>query len=380
MGSRGKWVLLTCLLAAGCGSQQSAEKTSPMTKQDWGKGPEGQTVELYTLRNAKGMQATITNYGARVTSLSTPDRNGNMADVVLGFDSIDGYLKENPYFGAVVGRYGNRIAKGHFALNGKEYQLPLNNGPNSLHGGLKGFDKRVWSARDVSMDGEPALELTYVSKDREEGYPGKLTAKVTYTLTNKNELRLDYQATTDQDTILNITNHSYFNLAGQGEGNILDHVIRINADKFTPVDETLIPTGELKPVAGTPFDFRQPAAIGARIGEKDEQLIRGKGYDHNFVLNGAQGELALAVKVTEPKSGRVMEVLTTEPGVQFYTGNFLDGTLTGKGGKKYDFRYGFCLETQHFPDSPNQPQFPPVVLKPDTTYRSTTVYRFSAEK
>jgi aldose 1-epimerase len=351
-----------------------------MTKQDWGKGPDGQTVELYTLKNAKGtLQATITNYGAIVTSLRTPDRNGQMTDVVLGFDSIDGYLKTHPYFGAVVGRYGNRIAKGRFTLNGKEYQLATNNGPNALHGGIRGFDKRVWTARDVSKDGVPALELTYASRDKEEGYPGNLTAKVTYSVTDNNELRLDYEATTDQDTILNLTNHSYFNLKGQGEGDILDHQIQIHADRFTPVDETLIPTGELKPVEGTAFDFRQPAAIGARIGQKDEQLIRGKGYDHNFVLNGPQGELSPAVRVTEPATGRVMEVLTTQPGVQFYTGNFLDGTLTGKGGKRYDFRYGFCLETQHFPDSPNKPQFPSVVLKPDETFRSTTIYRFSAK-
>jgi aldose 1-epimerase len=347
-----------------------------MTKQDWGKGPDGQAVELYTLKNSKGMQATITNYGARVTTLLVPDRNGQMADVVLGFDSLDGYLKDNPYFGTVVGRYGNRIAKGRFTLNGKEYQLATNNGPNALHGGIRGFDKRVWTARDVSKDGVPALELTYLSRDKEEGYPGNLTAKVTYTLTENNELRLDYEVSTDQDTIQNLTNHSYFNLAGQGEGSILDHVVQIHADRFTPVDATLIPTGELKPVEGTPFDFRQPTAISARIEQKDEQLIRGKGYDHNFVLNGARGELSPAARVYEPKSGRVMEVLTTQPGVQFYVGNFLDGTLTGKGGKRYDFRYGFCLETQHFPDSPNQPQFPSVVLKPDGPFRSTTVYRF----
>jgi aldose 1-epimerase len=326
------------------------------------------------------MEAAITNYGAIVTSLRTPDRNGQFADIVLGFDSLDPYLKTHPYFGAVVGRYGNRIAKGRFTLNGKEYQLATNNGPNSLHGGIRGFDKRVWTPRDVSKDGVPALELTYLSKDKEEGYPGNLTAKVTYTLTENNELRLDYEITTDQDTIHNVTNHSYFNLAGQGEGAILDHQVEINADRFTPVDATLIPTGALQNVEGTPFDFRKSTPIGARIDQKDEQLVRGKGYDHNFVLNGPQGELSPAVKVYEPKSGRVMEVLTTQPGVQFYTGNFLDGTLTGKGGKKYDFRYGFCLETQHFPDSPNKPQFPSVVLKPDTPFRSTTIYRFSAQR
>jgi aldose 1-epimerase len=284
-----------------------------------------------------------------------------------------------PYFGAVVGRYGNRIAKGKFKLNGVEYTLAVNNGENALHGGLKGFDKQVWTARDASDGGVPAIEMTYVSKDKEEGYPGNLTVKVLYTLTENNELKLDYTANTDKDTVLNVTNHSYFNLAGQGEGTILDHVLMLNADKFTPVDAGLIPTGELKPVAGTPFDFRQPTRIGDRIDAKDEQIVRGKGYDHNFVLNGPQGQLQLAARVSEPKSGRVMEVHTTEPGVQFYTGNFLDGSNTGKGGKVYNHRYGFCLETQHFPDSPNKPQFPSVVLKPEGTYRSTTIFRFSAQ-
>lgn len=350
-----------------------------MQKQDWGKGPQGQPVELYTLRNPKGMEVQITNYGAIVTTVKVPDKNGKMADVVLGFDSLDGYLKTNPYFGAVVGRYGNRIAKGRFKLNGSEYKLATNNGANALHGGVEGFNRRVWQSQDVSNGGAPALELTYVSKDGEEGYPGNLTAKVVYTLTDDNELRIDYTANTDKDTILNLTNHSYFNLAGQGEGTILDHVVTIDADKFTPVDAGLIPTGELKSVEGTPFDFRTPVKIGARIGEKDEQLIRGIGYDHNFVLNHPQGVLSPAVRVSEPTSGRVMEVLTTQPGVQFYTGNFLDGTLTGKSGKKYEHRYGFCLETQHFPDSPNQPKFPSTVLKPDDTFRSTTVYRFTTQ-
>jgi aldose 1-epimerase len=356
--------------------KQQAEAPTRMTKTAFGKTTAGEEVELYTLKNAKGMQATITNYGGIVTSLKTPDRSGVYDDVVLGFDSIDGYLKEHPYFGALIGRYGNRIAKGRFTLNGVQYKLAQNNGENSLHGGIKGFDKRVWTAREVSGS-EPVLELTYVSKDGEEGYPGTLTTRVTYTLTDNNELKIDYLATTDKDTVLNLTNHSYFNLAGDGQ--VLDHEISIAADRFTPVDAGLIPTGELKSVEGTPFDFRKSTPIGARINSNDEQITRGKGYDHNFVLNGEAGSLRQAARVKEAKTGRVMEVLTTEPGVQFYTGNFLDGSLTGKGGKVYAHRTGFCLETQHFPDSPNQPKFPSTVLKPGAEYRSTTVYRFSAE-
>jgi aldose 1-epimerase len=349
-----------------------------ITKRSVGNA-QGKPVEIYTLKNAGGVEAAITNYGGIVVSLKTPDRSGKFADVVLGFDSLDGYLKEHPYLGAIIGRYGNRIAKGRFKLNGVEYKLATNNGANALHGGLKGFDKVVWTAKEVSSPDSPALELTYVSKDGEEGYPGNLTATVRYTLTNKNELRIDYTATTDKDTVVNLTNHSYFNLAGEGAGDILGHQIMIDADRFTPVDEGLIPTGELKPVAGTPFDFRKPHAIGERIDAADEQIRRGKGYDHNFVLNGNMGTMRLAARVVEPKSGRVMEVSTTEPGVQFYTGNFLDGSVKGKGGKAYNFRYGFCLETQHFPDSPNQPKFPSTVLKPGQTYKSTTVYRFTAK-
>jgi aldose 1-epimerase len=349
-----------------------------ITHRPFGK-VSGKTVQLYTLRNSNGVEAAITNYGGIVVSLKTPDRNGNFADVVLGFDSLDGYTKEHPYFGAIVGRYGNRIAKGRFTLNGVEYKLAVNNGENALHGGLKGFDKVVWTPKEISSAEGPALELTYVSKDGEEGYPGTLTATVRYTLTSDNELRLDYTATTDKDTVVNLTNHSYFNLAGQGTGDILNHEIQIFADRFTPVDEGLIPTGELKSVAGTPFDFRQPHKIGERINAKDDQIQRGKGYDHNFVLNGRMGELHPAARVTEATSGRIMEVSTTQPGVQFYTGNFLDGSVKGKGGTAYQFRWGFCLETQHFPDSPNQPKFPSTVLKPGETYKSTTIYKFSAK-
>jgi aldose 1-epimerase len=296
----------------------------------------------------------------------------------LGFDSLEGYLSENPYFGAVVGRYGNRIAKGRFMLNGKEYKLATNNGPNALHGGLKGFDKQIWQAQPVGNSG---LRLTYVSNDGEEGYPGTLTTTVEYTLTDANELKLAYSATTDKDTVLNVTNHSYFNLAGEGSGDILGHRLQLFADRFTPVDATLIPTGELRPVAASPFDFRQPRLIGERIDAPgDEQIKFGGGYDHNFVLNGAMGTLRPAARVIEPKSGRVMEVSTTEPGVQFYTGNFLDGIIKGKGGKAYKRRYAFCLETQHFPDSPNQNKFPSVVLKPGQKFASHTVFKFSTEK
>ena len=367
------------IVLVSCGGPSAKKETaSPMTKQNWGRNADGQ-IDLYTLKNSKGMEARITNYGGIVVSLTAPDRNGKYEDVVLGFDSLDGYLKTHPYFGAIVGRYGNRIAKGKFTLNGVEYTLATNNGPNALHGGIKGFDKQVWTAKDVSQGSVPALELTYVSKDKEEGYPGTLTATVVYTLTDNNELKIDYTATTDKDTVVNLTNHSYFNLGGPtSQEDITNHEITLNASRFTPVDATLIPTGELRQVADTPFDFREPTRIGARINETNEQLKFGGGFDHNFVLNGEQGVLSPAAKVTEPKSGRVMEVLTTEPGVQFYTGNFLDGTLTGKGNKVYKQRFGLCLETQHFPDSPNKPQFPSTVLKPDGTHRSTTVYRFSA--
>ena len=357
----------------------AAGKELGTKKMSFGKTKDGQAMDLYTLANANGLVVTITNYGGTVVSLKTPDRHGKFADVVLGFDSLDGYLGDEPYFGALVGRYGNRIAKGRFTLDGHEYHLAQNNNGNSLHGGLKGFDKRVWTARDISTKELPAVELTYLSKDGEEGYPGNLSVKVTYSLTPKNELKIDYTATTDKDTVLNLTNHSYFNLAGEGQGDILSHVMMINADRITPVDATLIPTGELKSIAGTPFDFRKPTAIGARINDNDEQLNFGKGYDHNFVLNHKGSALGLAARVTEPTSGRVLEVLTTQPGLQFYTGNFLDGTIHGKGGKVYGRRAAFCMETQHFPDSPNHPKFPSTELKPGERYQSTTVYRFSAE-
>lgn len=352
--------------------------SSSITRQPFGQTPAGEPVELFTLKNAKGTEVAITNYGGIVVSIKTADRAGNFADIALGHDSLDGYLKPHPYFGAIIGRYGNRIGNAVFKLNGVEYKLAKNDGANTLHGGVKGFDKVVWYARQTKVEGAPALELAYVSKDGEEGYPGTLTTTVIYSLNDNNELRIDYSATTDKDTVVNLTNHSYFNLAGQGEGDILGHVMMINASRFTPVDSGLIPTGELKPVEGTPFDFRTPTPIGARIENADEQLKLGRGYDHNFVLDGEAGTLRLAARVTEPKSGRTLEVLTTEPGIQFYTGNFLDGSITGKGGKVYGRRYGFCLETQHFPDSPNKPEFPSTVLKPGGRYASTTIYRFGA--
>ena len=348
-------------------------------KQPFGKTAEGTPVDLYTLMNVHGLEAKITNYGGIVVSLMVPDRNGKLGDVVLGYGNLDGYLKKNPYFGSIIGRYGNRIGKGKFILNGVEYILAQNNGENHLHGGIKGFDKVVWNAREVQSEAGTGLELTYLSKDGEEGYPGNLSVTVTYTLTNNDALKIDYVATTDKDTVVNLTHHSYFNLAGAGVRDILGHELMLDADRFTPVAAGLIPTGELRGVKGTPMDFTQPTAIGARIDQEDEQLRLGKGYDHNWVLNSGGGSLALAARVAEPATGRVMEVYTTEPGVQFYTGNFLDGSITGKEGRVYQRRYGFCLETQHFPDSPNQPAFPSTVLKPGEKYMQTTIYMFLAK-
>ena len=347
--------------------------------QPFGKTQDGKDVSLYTLKNKSGMTVKITNYGGVIQSISVPDRNKKMNDVVLGFDSMDGYLTKEPYFGAVVGRYANRIAKGTFKLDGKQYHVPVNDGPNALHGGIKGFDKRVWEAKDVSGSDGEALLLTYVSADGEEGYPGTLTATVKYTVTDNNELRLDYGANTDKDTVLNLTNHSYFNLAGAGTASVLDHKIMIAAEEFTPIDGTLIPTGKLEKVAGTPLDFTKSTVIGSRIDQANAQLKYGKGYDHNFVLHHASGQVSLAARVEEPTSGRVMEVSTDQPGIQFYTGNFLDGTNKGKGGKVYQHRSALCLETQHFPDSPNKPMFPTTVLKPGEHFHATTIFAFKTE-
>jgi aldose 1-epimerase len=367
---------LCAAVALLCGFGGKGKAT--LKKEDFGKTKEGQGVELYTLTNANGVEARITTYGGIVVSLKTPDRAGKMDDIVLGFDSLDEYLKGHPFFGTLTGRYANRIAKGRFTLGGVEYKLAVNNGENHLHGGIKGFDKAVWKARQVPTKDGVALELTHLSKDGDEGYPGALSVKVVYTLTDKNELRIDYSATTDRDTVVNLTNHSYFNLAGQGSGDVLNHQLTINANSFTPVDATLIPTGALQSVKGTPFDFTRQTAIGARVNQDDEQLKFGSGYDHNFVVNGQTGVLRQAAKVYEPTTGRVMEVLTTEPGVQLYIGNFLEETK-GKAGKTYNKRHGFCLETQHFPDSPNKPDFPSTVLKKDGQYQTTTVFKFSAQ-
>ena len=383
MKHRSAFILLPCaavLLAvsatAGWAQPAAAGKGARVDKTKFGTTKDGQAVDLYTLTNANGVVARVMTYGALLTELHVPDRAGTMADVVLGFKTLAAYEGDHPYFGATIGRVGNRIAKGKFKLDGREYTLATNNGPNHLHGGPRGFDKRVWKAQAVPSPSGAAVKFTYVSADMEEGYPGTLTATVMYTLTNANELRLDYTATTDKPTIVNLTNHSYFNLAGEGEGTILDHELTIMADRFTPVDDTLIPTGEIATVRGTVMDFTRSTPIGARIAQ-----VPGAppgGYDHNYVLSHGGGVLAMSATVREPKSGRVMDVLTTEPGVQLYTGNFLDGALTGKAGVAYKQHYGLCLETQHFPDSINHPNFPTVVLQPGKTYKSTTVYRFSA--
>lgn len=353
-----------------------APKPNPgahITKGSFGKTSDGIEIESYTLQNSHGATAKIITFGATLTELLVPDRHGKMGDVVLGFDDLSQYAKKGPYFGATIGRYGNRIAKGHFSLDGKDYQLALNNGPNSLHGGLGGFDHAIWKAAPKETAAGPSVKFTYVSKDGEDNYPGTLTVSVTYTLTNTNELKFDYAAETDKPTVLNITNHSYFNLAGSGD--ILKHVLYLNADKFTAVDDTLIPTGELKSVAGTPLDFRKPTAIGAHIAEiKDIG-----GYDHNYVLNGKAGTLREIAKVEDPSSGRHMEVWTTEPGVQFYSAIHLNETIVGKGGTKYQKYGALCLETQHYPDSPNHPDFPSTVLRPGAKFTSETIYKFSAK-
>ncbi len=342
---------------------------SNLKKSSFGTSLDGQPVDLYTLTNANGLIARITNYGTIITELHTPDRDGKLADVVLGFDKLDPYLQKHPFFGAVAGRVANRIAKGQFTLDGRTYRLAVNNGPNHLHGGLKGFDKKVWQAEPQSGS---AVKFTYTSPDGEEGSPGTLAVAITMALTDANELRIDYSATTDKPTPVNLTNHSYFNLGGAGD--VLGHELMLAADSFTPSDANLIPTGEIKSVKGTPMDFTKPKRIGADFGKLTNTPV---GYDHNFVLNSGGKALALAARAYEPKSGRVMETLTTEPGVQLYTGNFLNGTLTGKHGVVYAQHAGFCLETQHFPDAVNQPAFPSIILRPGQTYRQTTIYRFS---
>lgn len=371
---------VTALIAVGCEKKETQTPKETKTREQrvmsintesFGKTPDGQEVDLYTMTNTNGITAKITNYGAILVSLKVPDKNGKLADITLGFDTLDGYIKGHPYFGAIVGRYANRIGEAKFKLNGIEYKLAANNGPNHLHGGIKGFDKVVWKAECVLADSDGAMvKLSYLSKDGEEGYPGNLACTVTYTLTKDDELKINYEAETDKTTILNLTNHTYWNLAGQGNGDILAHELMLSADKYTPVDEGLIPTGEIKSVKDSPMDFTKPMIIGSRIIQ-----VEG-GYDHNYVLNSGGGTLALCARVYEPTSGRIMEIHTIEPGVQFYTGNFLDGSITGKAGKVYNKNYGFCLETQHFPDSPNKPDFPSVVLKPGDKYTTVTVHKF----
>lgn len=370
-----KAVALTALLLAP--SLRAAPMSDTVTHAPFGNTPAGVAVELYTLRNHRGMEARIATYGGTIVSLTAPDRKGNYADVVLGYDSLAGYLKGTAYFGALIGRYGNRIAHGQFMLDGVTYKLATNDGPNSLHGGKVGFDKVVWTVTDASVKPQgPQLALSYTSRDGEEGYPGNLKVNAVYTLTDDDTLRLDFTAVTDKDTPVNLTQHSYFNLRGHGD--ILSHTLQIPGGRITPVDSTLIPTGQLEPVAGTAFDFRQPTAIGARIERADEQLKNGKGYDHNWVLDKRPGVLGVVATVHDPETGRVLEISSTEPGVQFYSGNFLDGKSVGKGGWAYEKHAGLALEPQHFPDSPNHSNFPSVILGPGQTYHNTIIYKFTA--
>jgi aldose 1-epimerase len=370
--------MLAALLPAAGMEQTKAmsEARAGVTREAFGKTSDGTPVEVFTLTSKGGVEIKAISYGAIITSIRVPDRTGAVADVALGFDSLPGYLGEHPFFGAVVGRYGNRIARASFTLDGRTYKLAANNGSNHLHGGVRGFDKYVWTAE--VLKGATGVAFKRTSPDGEEGYPGTVQARVTYALSDANELSIEYRATTDRATPLNLTQHTYFNLAGHNAGSIVDHELMLAADRYTPVDATLIPTGEVAPVAGTPLDFRQPTRIGARIDAPHQQIEFGLGYDHNWVINRKGDGLQLAARVIEPRSGRILEVQTTEPGVQFYTGNFLDGTVKGKGGAVYNRRNGFCLETQHYPDSPNQPAFPSTIVRPGETYQSQTVWRFGS--
>jgi aldose 1-epimerase len=377
----GRWSAALGLAIVLIATVPRADQAKTMTdgqagvkRDSFGKTGDGRAVEVFTLTNKAGVEIKAISYGAIITSIRVPDRTGRLADVALGFESLAGYQNEHPYFGAVVGRYGNRIAKARFALDNQTYKLAANNGPNHLHGGVRGFDKYVWEAEPLS--GAAGVAFSRTSPAGEEGYPGTLKVRVSYVLSDAGELTIEYRATADQATPVNLTQHTYFNLAGHDAGPIVDHEVTIDADRFTPVDATLIPTGELAPVAGTPLDFRKPRRVGARIDDAHPQITFGLGYDHNWVLNRKGDGLQLAARVSEAKSGRTLDVLTTEPGVQFYTGNFLDGTVKGKGGAVYHKRGGLCLETQHFPDSPNQPAFPSTIVRPGQTYASKTVWRF----
>jgi aldose 1-epimerase len=368
-------VLTVILPAVGLEQQKAMSNAAAgVTREAFGKTGDGTPVEVFTLTNKAGLEIKAISFGAIITSIRVPDRTGALADVALGFDTLDGYLKEHPFFGTVVGRYGNRIGGASFTLDGRTYTLAANNGPNHLHGGVRGFDKYVWTPE--VLKGVTGVAFTRTSPDGEEGYPGIVQVRVSYVLHDANELSIEYRATTDKATPINLTQHTYFNLAGHNAGSIVDHELMLAADRYTPVDSTLIPTGEIAPVAGTPLDFRQPTRIGARIDDPHQQIMFGLGYDHNWVINRKGDGLQLAARVYEPKSGRTLEVRTTEPGVQFYTGNFLDGTVKGKGGAVYNRRNGFCLETQHYPDSPNKPAFPSSIVRPGQTYQSQTVWRF----
>jgi aldose 1-epimerase len=359
----------------------TTESTSSVKREPFGTLADGRAVELFTLTNAHGVEVRAMTYGGIITVIRTPDRDGHLDDVVLGFDSLAGYLKDSPYFGAIVGRYANRIARGQFTLDGVTYQLVRNNSPNSLHGGVRGFDKVLWTAEPLTGDSGVGVVLRYASRDGEEGYPGNVNVRVTYALTPTDELVVDYEASADKATPINLSQHTYWNLHGSGRGDILDHVLTLDASAFTPVDSTLIPTGDITPVDGTPFDFRAATPVGARIEQHHEQLRYGRGYDHNWVLDRRGGagsaDLIHAARLVDPTSGRALDVRTTEPGIQFYSGNFLDGSVTGKRGQVYGHRTGLCLETQHFPDSPNHPTFPSTILRPGETYRSRTTFAFS---
>ncbi len=373
-----KKIILIALMASVFACKEAVKKPELINENTFSGQVDGKRIGLFTLKNSNGLIAQITNFGGRVVSLWVPDKSGNFDDIVTGYETLAGYLSSNEiYYGALIGRYGNRIAKGQFTLNDSVYTLAKNNDENHLHGGIKGFNDVAWDAKLID---DQTLELYYVSHHMEEGYPGNLSVKVQYRLTDNDELKIEYWATTDHVTPVNLTHHSFFNLKGAGNGTINDHILQINAGSYTPVDEGLIPTGEIAPVENTPMDFQTPTTIGARVNEDFEQLKFGKGYDHNWVLKVAESGLNFAAKVVEPVSGRIMEVYTNEPGLQFYGGNFLDGSDTGKQGKPYEFRSSFCLETQHFPDSPNHPEFPSTILNPEEEYYSVCVYKFSTEK